>query len=292
MKPAPFDYFAPTELQEALMLLERHKDEAKILAGGQSLLPLLNMRLARPKAIIDINRITSLSYIHKDNGSLRIGGLTRHRMIESSAVIQEQCPLMTEAIQWVGHIEVRNRGTIGGSLVHADPAAELPTVVTALGGEMKLVGPRGDRTVRPEEFFVSFLTTALDSSEILAEVRLPIWPRPTGYSFQEISRRHGDFAVVAVAVLLLLNDKGECKNSSIVLAGVGPTPLKAKRSEGLLMGKKVTRELMEKAGGLAAEDSDPSSDVHGSADYRREMVKVMTRRALEEALAKAMQNAK
>lgn len=286
MKPAPFDYFAPTGLQEALTLLERHGEEAKVLAGGQSLIPLLNMRLARPKAIIDINRIASLSYVREDNGSLRIGALTRHRMVESSTTIREQCPLMAEAIRWVGHIEVRNRGTIGGSLVHADPAAELPTVVTALGGEIKLVGPKGDRTVKPDEFFVSFLTTALDSSEILAEVRLPIWPSRTGCSFQEINRRHGDFAVVAVAVLLLLNDKKECENSSIVLAGVGPTPLRAKRAEALLARQRISRELVEKAGELAAEDSDPPSDVHGSADYRREMVKVMTRRGLQEALAR------
>lgn len=287
MKPASFDYYAPTEIQEALTLLERHGDDAKILAGGQSLVPLLNMRLARPKVIIDINRIPSLSYIRENNGSLRIGGLTRHRMIEKSSVIQERCPLMAEAIRWVGHIEVRNRGTIGGSLVHADPAAELPAVVTALGGEMTMASPQGERTVRAEEFFITFLTTALGSSEILTEARLPVWPRHAGHSFQEISRRHGDFAVVAVAVLLLLNKRRECENSSIVLAGVGPTPLKAKRSEGLLLGQKITRELTEKVGVLAAEDSDPSSDVHGSADYRREMVKVMTRRALEEALARA-----
>lgn len=292
MKPAPFDYFAPAELQEALALLQRHGEEAKILAGGQSLIPLLNMRLARPKAIIDINSIPALSYIRRDNGSLRIGALTRHRMIESSATIREQCPLMAEAIRWVGHVEVRNRGTIGGSLVHADPAAELPTVVTALGGEMRLLSPKGDRTLRAGEFFVSFLTTSVDSSEILTEVRLPIWPSRTGCSFQEINRRHGDFAVVAVAVLLLLNDNKECENSSIVLAGVGPTPLRAKRAEGFLARQRISRELVEEAGELAAEDSDPSSDVHGSADYRREMVKVMTRRALEQALAKAMQNAK
>lgn len=292
MKPAAFDYFAPKGLEEALALLERYGDEGKILAGGQSLMPLLNMRLARPKAIIDINRIPGLSYIHQEDGQLRIGALTRHRMIEKSLLIQERCPLMAEAIRWVGHVEVRNRGTIGGSLVHADPAAELPAVVTALGGDVRLTGPERERTLGPEEFFLSFLTTAVEPGEILTEVRLPVWPGGTGYSFKEFNRRHGDFAIVAVAVLLLLNNKKECERGSIVLSGVGPTPVRAKRSEGLLKGEKVTREQMEKAGELAAEESDPPSDVHGSADFRRALVKVLTRRALEEASAKAMQNEK
>ncbi len=287
MKPTPFDYFAPTELQEALTLLGNYGDEAKVLAGGQSLVPLLNMRLARPRALIDVNRIPGLSYIQKKNGSLCIGALTRHRMIERSPLIKEGCPLMAEAIQWVGYVQIRNRGTIGGSLVHADPAAELPGVVTALGAEIKVTGPKGERSVKAEDFFLNFLTVALEPSEILTEVCLPLWPDKLGYSFKEITRRHGDFAVVAVAVLILLNAEKACEKSSIVLSGVGSTPLKAKRSEGLLSGQKVTRELIEKAGELAAEDSDPPSDVHGSADYRREIAKVMTRRALEEALARA-----
>jgi CO/xanthine dehydrogenase FAD-binding subunit len=287
MKPASFEYHAPREIGEALTLLERYGDEAKILAGGQSLVPLLNMRLARAKAIIDINGIPELSYIREDNGSLSVGALTRHRAIEKSALIRERCPLMAEAIRWVGHVEVRNRGTIGGSLAHADPAAELPLVVTALGGEMKLVGPQGARTMKAEEFFVTFLTTGLAADEILAEVSIPAWPPHTGYSFQEISRRHGDFAVAAAAVLLLLNKSRECENTSIVLGGVGATPIRAKRSEALLKGQKISRELIEKAGLLASEDCDPSSDVHGTADYRREIVKVLTRRALDEALARA-----
>ena len=287
MKPAAFEYFAPSSMQEALVLLGEFKDEAKILAGGQSLMPLLNMRLARPQALIDINRIASHSYIRQENGALTLGALTRHREIETSPLVRGKCPILAEAAGWIGYPQIRNRGTIGGSLAHAHPAAELPAVVTALRGEIGIVGRTGERTVKAEEFFQGFFTVALEPNEILSAVRLPLWPESAGFSFKEFNRRHGDFAIAGVAALVSLNGKKECEASSIVLAGVNPTPLRAQRSETLLKGRKITREIIETAATLAAEDSDPPSDVHGSADYRRELVKVITRRALEEAVKRA-----
>jgi len=292
MKPAQFDYFAPAKIRDALALLEEYKDEAKILAGGQSLMPLLNMRLARPRALIDINRIASHSYIRQKNGALAIGALTRHWEIETSPLVRQKCPVLAEAVAWIGYPQIRNRGTMGGSLAHAHPAAELPAVVTALRGELRIIGPAGERTVKAEEFFQGFFTVALEPNEILSEVRLPLWPASAGFSFKEFNRRHGDFAVAGVAALISLNERKECAASSIVLAGVNPTPLRAQRSEALLNGQKLSRETIEKAAALAAEDCDPPSDVHGSADYRRELVKVIVRRALEEASARAMQNEK
>jgi len=292
MKPAQFDYFAPAKIRDALALLEEYKDEAKILAGGQSLMPLLNMRLARPRALIDINRITSHSYIRRENSVLAIGALTRHREIETSPLVRQKCPVLAEAVRWIGYPQIRNRGTMGGSLAHAHPAAELPAVVTALRGELRVIGPAGERTVKAEEFFQGFFTVALEPNEILSEVRLALRPENAGFSFKEINRRHGDFAIAGVAALISLNERKECAESSIVLAGVNPTPLRAKRSEKLLKGRKITRDIIETAAALAAEDSDPPSDVHGSADYRRELVKVIVRRALEEAGARAMQNEK
>jgi len=283
MKPSAFEYFAPSTVREAIGLLERHGEEAKILAGGQSLVPLMNFRVARPKVLVDINHIKELDYIREEKGELVIGGLTRERALEISLLVQKKCPILTEAISYIGHLPIRTRGTMGGSLVHADPAAEIPIVVCALGGKMKVVGPSGERVLGAEEFFVTYLTSALEPAEILTEVRVPTLPSSTGWSFMEFSRRHGDFGIVVVASLLFMEDKGSCQKASIALGGVGPTPIRAREAEKLLAGQVLSEALITEAGVKAAEATDPESDYHASAQYRKNLAKVFTQRSLREA---------
>jgi CO/xanthine dehydrogenase FAD-binding subunit len=284
MKPCAFQYFAPGTVREAVRLLTQH--EAKILAGGQSLVPIMNFRLARPEALIDINGIKELDYVREDGGELTIGALTRQRDVEISPLVRRKCPLLAEAILHVGHATIRNRGTIGGSLVHADPSAEIPLVVTALDGSLKAIGPEGEAMFKPRDFFVTYLTTALDPAQVLAEVRIPTLAGGTGWSFLELSRRAGDFAIVAVAVTLRMNGS-TCKEARIALGGVAPTPVRATQAEEALAGEKVAEKLIEQAAKLAIEATDAESDYHASADYRRDMTRVLVRRALQEALAKA-----
>lgn len=283
MKPSAFEYFAPSTVREAIGLLERHGEEAKILAGGQSLVPLMNFRVARPKALVDINHIRELDYIREEKGELVIGGLTRERALEVSPLVQKKCPILAEAISYIGHLPIRTRGTIGGSLVHADPAAEIPIVVCALGGKMKVVGSSGERVLGAEEFFVTYLTSALEPAEILTEVRIPTLPSNTGWSFMEFSRRHGDFGIVAVASILFMEDKGRCQKASIALGGVAPTPIRAREAEKFLAGQVLSEALITEAGIKAAEATDPESDYHASAQYRKNLAKVFTKRSLREA---------
>jgi CO/xanthine dehydrogenase FAD-binding subunit len=220
MKPSAFEYFAPNTVKEAVGLLVQYEDEAKILAGGQSLVPIMNFRLGRPEVLIDINKIKGLDHIKEEGDELLVGALTRERDLELSPLVQQGCPLLAEAVSFIGHIPIRNRGTIGGSLVHADPSSELPTVICCLDGEMKVVGPSGERTLEPEEFFLTYLTTSLEPSEILVEVKIPKLPQNTGWSFVELSRRTGDFAIVGVAALLFMESGGVCKEARIALGGV------------------------------------------------------------------------
>ncbi len=287
MKPPPFEYFEPTSVDEALALLREHGEEAKLLAGGQSLVPLLNFRLARPRYLIDLNRIPALSYIRQQNGGLAIGAMTRQRVVESSELARARCPLLFEAMPLIGHFQIRNRGTIGGSLAHADPAAELPAVVMALGGELVAQRAGGRRVFPPERFFTGYLATALGPDELLVEVRLPALPPRSGWAFLEVSRRHGDFALVGVAAGLTLDDGGVCTDAALALTGVGPTPVRAEEAAGALVGARPTPAAFQEASRKVSERLRPDSDLHASAEYRKHVGGVLTRRALARALERA-----
>lgn len=286
MKPPRFEYEAPTTLDEALGLLARHGEQAKPLAGGQSLVPLLSFRLARPQVLVDLNEIPELAGIRAVDGGLAIGAMTRQRAVETSALVRARCPLLAEAMPLIGHHQIRNRGTIGGSLAHADPAAELPAVVAALGGELVVRRAGGQRVLTAEGFFVSYLTTALEPGELLVEVRLPA-PRPgTGAAFLEVSRRHGDFALVGVAATVTL-EGGVCRACAVALTGVGPIPVVAGPAAAALVGSRPTPAALEEAGRRVAAAVRPDSDLHASAEYRTHVAGVLTRRALARAVERA-----
>jgi CO/xanthine dehydrogenase FAD-binding subunit len=287
MKPAAFDYLAPASLEEALALLAELGEGAKPLAGGQSLVPLMNFRLVRPQHVVDLNGLRELSGIREDDGHLVIGAMTRQRAVETSALVSERCPLLAEAMPQIGHVQIRNRGTVGGSLAHADPAAELPAVVAALGGELVVQSTRGRRAVKAEQFFVGYLTTAARPGELLVEVRLPASPPRTGSAFLEISRRHGDFALVGVAATVTLDSAGVCTGSAIALTGVGPTPVVARDAARALIGVKPTGDVFETAGRRVSNSVQPDSDLHASSDYRKHVAGVLTRRALARAAERA-----
>jgi carbon-monoxide dehydrogenase medium subunit len=284
MKPPVFDYHAPATVEEAIALLARYGGEAKLLAGGQSLMPLLNFRLSRPAAIIDLNTIPSLGYIREEDGAIRFGAMTRQRTIEFSDVVRRRLPLLTEATALVGHLPIRTRGTIGGSLAHADPSAEYPAVLTALNGTVVVRGPRGERTLHPAELFQSYLTTSLGPDEILVEVRLPAMAAGAGFAFEEFSRRHGDFAIVGVAAMLV--GEGErCTTARLATAGAGPIPLRLRSAEEILEREGLSEAAFDAAARRAAELVEPDSDIHASAAYRRNLTRVLTGRALRRAKA-------
>jgi carbon-monoxide dehydrogenase medium subunit/2-furoyl-CoA dehydrogenase FAD binding subunit len=283
MKPCAFEYLSPQTVEEAIDLLDRYGDEAKIIAGGQSLVPMMNFRLARPEILIDINGIEELEYIKTEGDELVIGALARERDIEQSTAVVEKWPILSKAISFIGHSTIRNRGTIGGSLVHADPSAEIPTALCALNGKVKVVGPSGDKILQPEEFFLTYLTTSLEPSDLLVEVRIPALPQNTGWSFMELSRRSGDFAIVAVGILLLTEASGVCTEARISMGGVAPTPVRAEEAEALLAGQKITEKLIAEAAEQAAEETDTEPDYHASAEYRMDMARVFVKRGLQEA---------
>jgi carbon-monoxide dehydrogenase medium subunit len=288
MKPPSFEYEAPTTLDAAVALLDENQFDAKLLAGGQSLMPLLNMRLARPALLIDLARIPGFDYLEEDKGALRIGAMTRQRAVELSRTVRDKHPLLYAALLHVAHPQNRNQGTVGGSIAHADPAAELPALAVALDAEVTAVGPRGARKVPAADLFVTYLTTSLEPNEIVTEVRWPLLAPRTGWSFLELARRHGDFALAGVVALLALDASGRCAESRIVLFGVSSTPIRASAAEHILVGDKPAPERFEQAARAAAEAiEEPLSDVHASAEYRLSLVQALTRRALSEAGAKA-----
>ena len=291
MKPPRFDYLLPRSLDEALGLLAQHGEEAKILAGGQSLVPLLNFRLIRPTYLVDVNEIPGLDGIRVDDGRLVIGAITRQRAAETSAVVRERCPLLAEAMPQIGHVQIRNRGTIGGSLAHADPAGELPAVVAALDGVLVLKSRRGERRLTPEQFFVGYLTTATEPDELLVETRIAVTPPRTGTAFMEVSRRHGDFALVGVAASVTVDASGVCTACTIALTGVGPTPIVARDAARALVGVKPTAEAYDEVGRRVADALRPDSDLHASADYRKHLGGVLTRRELARAVGRVAQEA-
>ena len=285
MKPAIFDYFAPTSLAEALELLEQHGDEAKVLAGGQSLMPLMNMRLVRPKVLIDINGISSLDYISPTpDGGLNIGTLTRQRSVERSALAQEMIPVFASVIPSIGHFQIRNRGTVGGSIVHADPAAEIPTLCLALDAQFVLASAANQRVVQAEEFFVTHLTTAIEPQEMLTEIRLGNHSGDWAWGFEEVCRRQGDFALVGTVSLLNLDGDGICQAARITMFGVGGTPMRIRRAEETLVGNRCGDRVLQDAARVVSEVLEPGSDIHASAAYRKEVGGVTARRSLEAAL--------
>jgi carbon-monoxide dehydrogenase medium subunit len=286
MKPSAFIYHNPTSLGEALALLHRYGEDAKALAGGQSLLPLLNFRLSSPAALIDLNRITALASLRQEGERVHIGAMTRQRTIEFSPLVRTRLPLLHEATTLIGHLPIRTRGTIGGSLSHADPAAEYPAVALALDAEVVLQNTHGARVLRAEEFFVAYLTTALAPDEIVVEVRFPVSAPTSGWAFAEFARRHGDFALAGVAVVLEAHGE-QCRLARLVAAGVGPTPLRLRAVEHMLEQNGLTEHSIAAAAERAAELVEPSTDLHASADYRRHLVRVLTRRALRQAAARS-----
>jgi CO/xanthine dehydrogenase FAD-binding subunit len=279
VKPPPFDYDRAGSVEEALALLAEHGDHAKILAGGQSLVPLLNFRLARPERLIDINEVGELDRLDL-NGTLRIGALTRQATLEASTEVHERMPLLHEAIRYVAHPQIRNRGTVGGSVAHADPSAELPAVFAALDAAYHLRSASGMRTVTSEEMFVTHLTTALNPDELLTEIEVVLPPPGTGSAFVEFARRHGDFALAGAAVLVCLEADGSCARAAIALLAAGPVPVRAVAAEQALTGQHLDEAVAREAAATAVKDVKPLADIHGGSDYRRRVLEALVRRAL------------
>jgi CO/xanthine dehydrogenase FAD-binding subunit len=287
MKPPSFLYACPRSLDEAFVLLAEHGDDAKILAGGQSLVPMLNLRLAGPKVLIDVNRIPDLSYVRRDRGTLRIGAMTRHRDLEMSAEARLAEPLIARVAPEIGHLAIRNRGTIGGSLAHADPAAEWPLVAVALDAHLTIRSSRGSRTLGAREFFTGPLTTVMGPTEMLTEVAFADAARESRFGFRELSRRPGDFAIVAVACRVVRAGSGVCTGATLAVGGAHGRPIHVAEVEGLLRGSRGDDAALRAAADAVARAVDPGSDVHGSAGYRRRMAGVLARRALGDAFAEA-----
>ncbi len=292
MKPAPFKYYAPRTVDHAVSLLAEHGWDAKALAGGQSLIPMMNFRLAQPGVLVDLNNVAELFYIKPgSDGGLQIGAMTRQREVERSPLVAERAPMVHAAMPKIAYPQIRNRGTTGGSIAHADPSAELPAAAVALEGRFRLQSRQGSRWVPGEEFFLGLFTTALQPDELLVEVALPPMPHHSGWSFLEVARRHHDFALVGVFALVTL-DGNRCERARLVYFSVGEGPVVASQAAAMLAGQELTEEMIRSAAETAAQqDVDPQSDINASADYRRHLVRVLGMRALTEATARAQQGA-
>ena len=288
MKPPLFDYYDPETEDETLALLAEFGTDAKILAGGQSLMPLLNMRLVEPVALIDINRLDTLSGIREQADGLAIGALARQHVVEQAGLVKRHFPLLSETLPYVGYPQIRNRGTIGGSLVHADPSAELPAVMTVLDAKFEVRSQQGQRILPPQTFFESYLTTSLEPEELLCEIHIPYLLPRTGCAFMEVARVAGAFAIVGAASLVTLDEVGSCTHVRVALTGVGPVPHRAAATEAALQGEALTPERIELASQLADTDLEPESDVHATAAYRRNLARVLTRRTLMTARQRAL----
>ena len=287
MKPAKFDYYAPTTRDEALELLGQHGYDAKVLAGGQSLMPMMNLRLARPAVVVDINRVEGLSGISSDDGGTTIGAMARQRQIERSAEVAERFPVISAAIPHIAHFQIRNRGTIGGSLAHSDPAAEIPALCLALDAEITAASGSGERTIAASDFSLGLLTTALEPEELLTQVRLPALDGEGEWrwGFREVCRRDGDFALAGAIALLRVDSGNVCQEARIAMFGVGDGPIRASEAEASLVGRAVDAEARAAAAALVSAAVEPGADIHASAEYRKEVSGVMARRALEDACA-------
>jgi aerobic carbon-monoxide dehydrogenase medium subunit len=284
LKPAPFEYVAPHSVEEALAALQQSLPDGRILAGGQSLMPLLNLRLTKPKILVDLNGISGLEGIRETAEGLSIGAMTRQSRIERAAVVREGCPILAEAIRHISHVAIRHRGTIGGSLVHADPAAELPAVALALDAKFEVARDGIDRTIRAEEFFIDYLTTALAPDEILRAIVFPIVRPSSGYALEEITRRHGDFAIAGVVAVVDLDESGKIADARVALFGVAPTPVRARKAERALIGREPNDGAMLDAAALVDDVLDPCGDIHASSAYRKRVAAVLTARVLKRAV--------
>lgn len=288
MKPAPFEYHAPDSIDQAVELFSQYSGEAKILAGGQSLVPAMNFRVVQPSVLIDLNRVGELSYIREDGNVLRIGSMARERHLEFDLSIVKRTPLLNEAVPFIAHPQIRNRGTIGGSIVNADPAAELPVLMLALNARLKARNSSGERWIDARDFFVGMFTTALAEDEILVEIELPFSPNRTGWSFMEVAPRAGDYAMMGVAVLVTLDEGGKCKAAKLIYLNAGEGPVEAKGAEKLLEGETLNDELIESAAGKASqEEINPFGNVHTSPEFQRHLANVLTKKALKQALQRA-----
>jgi carbon-monoxide dehydrogenase medium subunit len=285
MIPASFDYIAAKNLDEALSLLAKHKDDAKILAGGHSLLPAMKLRLMQPKVLIDLGRIKDLSYVKEEGGQLRIGAMTTHFQVESSDLVRRACPLLTETATQLGDMQVRNKGTIGGSIAHSDPAADWPAAVLALDAELVATSAKGDRVIKATDFFVEMLTTALDPGEILREIRIPASKGKHAQAYVKVRHPASGFAVVGVAVNLSL-DGGKCQSAAIGITGVSSKAYRAPKVESTLNGSSLDAKTLVAASAHAADGVDINSDLYASSDYRKHLAAVYTRRALETAIGR------
>lgn len=283
MNPRPFDYHAPRTVEEAASLMERYGSEAKLLAGGQSLLPLMKLRLLSPAHLIDLGKVEGLSYIRKEGGALAIGAMTRMSEVARSETIKKECGILIQCALQIADPLVRNMGTLGGNLAHADPANDMPAVMVATGATLVVASKTGRRTVPASQFFVDTFVTALAEGEILVEARVPTGPGRLG-AYLKLERQAGDFGIVGVAVVLDLDPDGRCSACGIGLSGVGSAVVKARKAEGVLVGTKLERGVIDRASAAAAGEAQPSSDLRGSAEYKRGMVGVMTARAILEAL--------
>lgn len=288
MKPAPFDYHSPHTLEEATALLAKYGSDAKPLAGGQSLIPAMNFRLATPAVLVDLNAIDGLAHITPTATGLRLGGMTRHRTIERSDQVARVAPLVSAAMPFVAHPAIRTRGTVGGSLAHADPAAELPAVMLALGARFTVLSDRGSRVIAAADFFTGLFSTALAPSELLTDIEIEACASGSGHAFQEISRRHGDFALAGAAAAVAVHPDGRCTSARVALLSVGDRPVIAEHVARTLTGETPTKELIRAAAeGAAAADIDPPGDIHASSRYRRQLAAVLIRRVLERAFGEA-----
>jgi carbon-monoxide dehydrogenase medium subunit len=286
MIPAQFDYISAKSLDEAVTLLAKHKDDAKLLAGGHSLLPAMKLRLMQPKVLIDISRIKDLNYIREDKGQIRIGAMTTHFQVESSDLLRRVCPLLTETASHLGDVQVRNRGTIGGSIAHADPAADWPAAILSLDAEMVVAGPKGQRSIKADQFFVELLTTALQPGEILREIVFAT-PKGLGQCYVKVRHPASGFAVVGVAVNLTRDSSGKCQSAGIGITGVSPTPYRAGGVESALKGSSLDAKALSAAASHATDGMTANSDLFASAEYRKHLAEIYTRRALETAVSRA-----
>lgn len=287
MKPAPFAYVAPRSLGEALALMARYGDEGKALAGGQSLLPVLNFRLAQPAVLVDLNRVAELELLASaEDGGMRMGALTRHRQLEHEPLVAQRAPLLAGAVQHIAHPQIRNRGTVGGSLAHADPKAELPALAVALQARFRLQRESGERWIEAADFYTGLFSTDLQSDELLTEIVWPALPAGSGWAFEEAARRHGDYAQVGVAAIVRVDDDGRCADARLVFLAVGEGPLVATRAAAALVGEVPGEAPIAAAANAAAQEIEPRGDVHASPEFKRHLARVLTARALRRAFAR------
>jgi carbon-monoxide dehydrogenase medium subunit len=287
MYPAAFEYHAPTNVRDALGLLGRYKDDAKLLAGGHSLVPMMKLRLAQPKHVIDLRKVPGLTGIKEDGGAIVLGAMTTHWQMESSALLKSKCPILAETASVIGDPAVRNLGTIGGSIAHADPAADQPATLVALGAEMVCEGPKGRRTVKVDDWFQGLMSTALHEDEILVELRVPSWPAGTGTAYMKFPHPASRFAVVGVAAVVTLDKEGKCARAGVGVTGAGTRAVRAKGVEAGLTGKKLDAATIEAAAQKAAEGVDVQADLQGSVEYKSHLCRVFAKRAITEAVKRA-----